>query len=352
MANIDLKKSGLRNVKPYHIVRKDGIRIAFLGLSNVERHTGKPSIITNKVEDIKFYDPIRTALEYRNLRKKAHVFVALTHIGINEDLILADAMPELDLILGGHSHTLLEEPLIQNGVLITQAGRAIRRIGKTTILLEKGVVTKITNEIIDLTTWDGPEDPVVAERIKMYEGNLAWEQPFGLLQYEIPNNVQLSYMMTDAAIALPGVDFAVQNLSGIRIDHLPAGPVAYGDILRLAPFNNHLIVVGLKPADIRLFLQQRRDFLSPAGFEYTARRAPNGFIRVEKITYPNGVELDENQTYYLAVSNFLFAKYLSAHSEYATNTEILEVDNIVRFLENYPNVDYRIRPARTRYIKQ
>jgi len=350
MANIDLESSGLKNVNPFHIIEKDGIKIAFLGLSNVDKQTGKPATLAQRVAGIGFYDPIETALKYRYLRENSHVLVALSHIGVLDDHILADAMPELDLIIGGHSHTMLNEPIIQNGVMITQTGQGARYIGKTTIFLENGVVSKITNENIDLATWTSV-DTAIAERVKKYEGNLFWEKPFASLQYEIPNVEQLSYMMTDAALKLPGVDFSLLNFPGVRANNLPSGPVTYGDILRLSPFSNYLIVVGLKPANIREFIEQRRDFLSPAGFEYVALTAPDGFTKVQKMTLPNGERLDENKTYYLAVDNFLFSRYLSVHFENAKNTGIFVVDNIVDYLKSNPSMDYRNRPTRAKSCK-
>jgi 2',3'-cyclic-nucleotide 2'-phosphodiesterase (5'-nucleotidase family) len=351
MANIDFESSGLKNVKPYHVIEKNGIKIAFLGLSNVDKQTGKPAILAQRVTGIDFYDPIETALEYKYLREKSHVFVAMSHIGVLDDHLLADAMPELDLIIGGHSHTMLDEPIIQNGVMITQTGQGARYIGKTTIFLENGVVSKITNENIDLTTWDAPIDTAIAEKIRQYEGDLSWERPFVSLQHEIPNVEQLSYMVTDAALRLPGVDFALINLPGIRANNLPSGPVTYGDILRLSPFNNYLVVVGLKPATIRELIQQRRDFLSPAGFEYIALTAPNGFTKVQRMMLPNGERLDEDKIYYLAIDNFLFSRYLSIHFESAENTGVFVVDNIVDYLKSNPNMDYRNRPARARRCK-
>ena len=353
-ANIELKGSGLEGIKPYYIIQKNGIKVAFLGLTNVENHTGKPAALAERVAGIQFYNPIETAVKYRYLRKKSHVFVALTHIGIDEDLILADSMPELDLIIGGHTHTLLEEPLIHNNVTITQAGSRARYVGKTIITLKKGVVSQITNELINLAAWDGFVDSVVVKKIQYYENNPYLKEVFVTLRYEIPNREQLGYMITDAALTLPGVDFSVMNCGGIRINYLSAGLITHGDIIRVSPFNNHLVIVGLKPADIREliemeFLERKSCLMLPAGFEYTARKIPDGSIKVEKMTLPNGKELDETQTYFVALNNYLFSNYLINHSDNATETEVLLVGNIVDYLRNNPNMDYRNVRTRAKY---
>ena len=64
------------------------------------------------------------------LRSKVDCLIALTHIGIAQDRKLAEACPELDLILGGHSHTVLNEPEAVNGVPICQGGSHARFIGR------------------------------------------------------------------------------------------------------------------------------------------------------------------------------------------------------------------------------
>jgi 2',3'-cyclic-nucleotide 2'-phosphodiesterase (5'-nucleotidase family) len=350
LANIDLKGSGLKGVKPYHIIKKNGLKIAFLGLTHVDEYTGTPPVLAKRIDGLNFYEPRQTAAKYRYLRKKSHVFVALTHIGMDNNRILADSMPELDLIVSGHVHALFFEPEIQNGVMITQTGKHASHIGKTTILLKKGVVSQVTNEVIDLTTWDGLEDPVIAEKIRMYEENPFLKEPFATLQHEISNVEQLSYMMTDAMITLPDVDFSIINLPGIKIDYLLAGSLTYGDILRLSPHNNYLVVVGLKPSEIRdIFEKRGRIDLSPAGFEYVARKTSNGSMKVDKLMFPNGEELDETKTYYLAIDNFLFSMYLMEHTDRAEHTGVLVVDNIVDYLRDNPNVDYRNAPVRMRY---
>ena len=345
-ANIELKTSGLRGVKPYHIINKNGINVAFLGLTNVNRLTGKPTALAEHVAGIQFFDPIEAAVKFRFLRKKSHVFVALTHIGVTEDLILADSMPELDLIIGGHSHTVIDEPLIQNSVLITQTGRAGRYVGKTKIVLRKGVVTEISNELVSMTNWTGPVDSVILEKIQTYKNNPFLNETFATMLHEIPNLTQLGHMMTDAMLTLPNVDFSLINCTGIRTNHLHAGKITYADILRVSPFGNYLVTVSLTPAEIREFIEleftdKRNCLMIPGGFEYTANHTAGNNIKVEKITYPNGQNLDENKKYRVVINNYLVTKYLPQHIEHDSYTGILVVDNVVEFKKNNPNMDYR-----------
>ena len=349
IANIDHEQSGLKNATPYHIIKTDGIKIAFLGLCNIESRTGKPAAIARHVENLVFYDPIETALQYKKLREKVNVFVALTHIGLQHDRTLADSMPKLDLIIGSHCHTTMTEPELRNGVTITQAGRYGRQIGKTIITLRKGVVTNITNELITLENWAKPVDATIIPRIREFQSNPFFFLPLVSLKHSIPNFMQLGYMMTDAAVAMvKEAEISIINFAGIRIDSLSSRtPVTLGDIIRLSPFDNRLYIVRVTPAELKTFLERRNCEMIPSGFIYETVKNPDGTLRVHRLMYPNGTQLNENKLYNLAIDNFLYSRYLSTiEAGRIIATEHLVVDVVLDYLRNNPDVDYRNRPPR------
>lgn len=59
----------------------------------------------------------------------ADVIIAITHAGVDEDLALAAAVPGIHVIVGGHCHTALFEPVVENGTIIVQAGSLLRYLG-------------------------------------------------------------------------------------------------------------------------------------------------------------------------------------------------------------------------------
>jgi len=75
-----------------------------------------------KKEGIERQDIFETAKSFSWMEEETDVFVALTHIGLRNDKALAKAFPALDVIIGGHSHDLLEESLMVNDVLVSMAG--------------------------------------------------------------------------------------------------------------------------------------------------------------------------------------------------------------------------------------
>lgn len=115
-----------------------GRKINVLGLSVA---SGNPAGIRQK-------DIFETAAEYMYLREESDIFVALTHIGLRNDARLAEEFPLLDIIIGGHSHHLIEEAVLVNDVLIAQAGGNRHEVsdqhpvylGKITVKLENGQI--------------------------------------------------------------------------------------------------------------------------------------------------------------------------------------------------------------------
>ncbi len=124
----------------------NGLQVAILGLT-VPMVT--PRMAARLISAFVFDDPVETAkVQIARLRSEADILIALTHIGLREDERLAAACPEVDLIIGGHSHNKLYEPHVINGVPIVQAGWFGHYLGETTL------------------TWNGPAaKPVVTGRL-------------------------------------------------------------------------------------------------------------------------------------------------------------------------------------------
>ena len=134
-ANYDFKNTVLDGiVKPYKILIKDGIKIGIFGLGVeleglVDKKLYKETVYNNPIEVAK--DITRTLKE----DKKCDIIICLSHIGFkykNEpervcDITLAKETKDIDLIIGGHTHTFLDKPVVETNldgkkVLINQVG--------------------------------------------------------------------------------------------------------------------------------------------------------------------------------------------------------------------------------------
>lgn len=104
-ANIFDRESGKLLFDPYVIKEVGGVRVGIIGLGFI--HEDNPScrglVMKNYAEEARKYAPL--------LRKKCDLVIALTHIGHYEDVLLASQVPDIDLVVGGHSHTILPKPV-------------------------------------------------------------------------------------------------------------------------------------------------------------------------------------------------------------------------------------------------
>lgn len=131
-------------VKSDITIERDGKKIAIFGLT-VPMITEK--MLSRKVSSYVFDDPIETASKLvPELRKRADILIALTHIGIKFDRHLAQTVPGIDLIVGGHTHTVLQHPEIVKTTAIVQAGWYGHYVGKIEIEPDG----KITGDLLEL----------------------------------------------------------------------------------------------------------------------------------------------------------------------------------------------------------
>ena len=161
-ANLYIKQYNKRMMMPYLIKKMDGFEILFTG------------ILTEKVIDsIKQDDLIGSFVTLQeasnevgkicNAYKKNDIdlTILLTHIGLDSDIALAKMLKKdwgVDMIIGGHSHSVLEKPEVVNDILIAQAGVGTNQIGRFDITVDDE-----TNSIVDYKWRLIPIDNRIAE---------------------------------------------------------------------------------------------------------------------------------------------------------------------------------------------
>ncbi|MEQ9425906.1 MAG: metallophosphatase [Cyclobacteriaceae bacterium] len=146
-ANYDFSKTIMNDaVVPYKIFKKGKIKVGVFGLGvQLENLVSK-----ELYGDTKYFDPVGVTTEMvSELEPKCDLIICLSHLGYKyesskiSDISLAEQVNGIDIILGGHSHTFLDEPtLIKNGeghqTIINQVGFGGIRLGKIEFSFEKG----------------------------------------------------------------------------------------------------------------------------------------------------------------------------------------------------------------------
>lgn len=128
-------------VKPYIILERDGLKIGVFGLG--AKMEGL--VQADKCEGVVFKDPVLVANEVAAKLKEVEgcdVVVCLSHLGIKEDEMLVHQTRNIDVVLGGHSHTFMQEPVVfpnidGKGIPVSHTGKNGIYVGKIDLTFER-----------------------------------------------------------------------------------------------------------------------------------------------------------------------------------------------------------------------
>ncbi|KAL6709853.1 hypothetical protein ACN47E_000638 [Coniothyrium glycines] len=264
-ANINSQNEKVnRSVKPYHIFEEHGL--ALIGVTTDET----PSI-SNPDETTTFSDVVEAvqgAIDEIKATTNITRIAAITHIGYDKDQELAKATTGLQLIMGGHSHTLLGDmedaegdyPTIvenkdQDEVFIVTAYRWGEYVGyidvtydpQGKILAYNGAPIHITNTTeqdpelqAQIDEWRGPFEEFAAEVLGTSQVNL--DQTTCQRQECLLGNFMSDAMFAYRKNNTDDVDFAIINAGGIRAT-IDEGNITRGEVLTSFPFGNAIVQI-------------------------------------------------------------------------------------------------------------
>ncbi len=125
-ANLFNNKNNLLHL-PYKVFSESNLRVGVFGVMiPILTEASSKKIGSNYYWKNPFEIAIKTI---RKIRKKCDVIIALTHIGLEMDMLLASLCPEISIILGGHSHDILEKPVKVNDTFICHTGSHGKYVG-------------------------------------------------------------------------------------------------------------------------------------------------------------------------------------------------------------------------------
>ncbi|MFP3919936.1 S-layer homology domain-containing protein [Lysinibacillus telephonicus] len=350
----DLISSEPENGKIYSGIVKEieGEKVGIFGLTTAEtKDISSPGSIVfeNYIEEA---EKAVKAFEDLGVDK----IIALTHIGYDDsadydnDLILAQSVEGIDIIVGGHSHTKLEEPVVvdtnttgeaKDATLIVQAYQYSDYLGTLDVTFDdKGVVVDFEGKLLELANY--ADDPKALEILKPYKDQVdsVQNEEIGvsaISALENPrvsdegntdqlsvrkNETALGNIITDGMLSKAKqytnkeVIMAVQNGGGIRAS-IGEGPITVGEAITVLPFGNTLAIMDVTGAELK------------AAFEVSVGSYPDengGFLhvstgtkvefdsskpageRIVSITYKdasgNDVQIEDDKTYTIATNAF------------------------------------------------
>ncbi len=342
-ANISMNDSLNMTVNPFKIITlPNGLKLAFLGLLHINQY-GIPDTHPDNVKGFTFRSPFETATEYLYLKDQSDIFIALTHLGFENDVQLAETMPAgIDLIIGGHSHTKVLKEQIHNGILITQAENKLKYGTLIKLTMISDGTLQRSMELIDIKNSEN-EKPSIRAMIDKYNDNPALKEVISTATDDFSSHEELGYLMADAQRAAARADIALVNPGGVRNDHLAKGPITVMDVYQLDPFGNELVVTKLSGNEIHSLMLAAYPIdeylpLYPSGIKTMLKLDANdNLIDVDLLT-ESGTPLDMNHTYTVAMNNYMTEVYKYKHSDPGQSLFIETADATITYLKNIQNV--------------
>lgn len=344
-ANMSFEGSPLEGlVQPSTILEVGGEQIGVVGL--VAPDSG---VLSSPGPNLVFFDNLTEiaqaeidALTEQGINK----IVLLTHIGINADQAVIEGVTGADIVIGGHSHTLLsnsiagasgEYPLAFESaagepVIYVQAGANTEFLGRLDVEFDAdGVLADWEGDTIFLSRYIAPNAEMadlvteLAGPIEELRAQPVGESAVFLVGDRTVCRVEecnLGNLITDAVLADTGADIVIQNGGGIRAD-IAEGTVTLGDVLTVLPFGNLVSTMDLTGADVIAALENgvsqirltddgliQRDgasgrFPQVAGISYTFDPTQEPGSRIVEVLLADGSPIDPEATYFVATNDFM-----------------------------------------------
>jgi 5'-nucleotidase len=276
---------------------------------------------SNRQPYVAYADPFETAKQrLAAMRDKVDILIALTHLRIDQDIALANAFPEIDLIMGGHEHENIQ---LWRGAELTPIFKAdanVRTVYIHDLLYNTAArELKISSRLqpIDAAIQEDPETAKLVQQwveIAYAAFKKAGFDPARVVttsptvldgrEASVRNqSTSLTDLIALGMMKAAGTELAVFNGGSIRIDdELPPGPVTEYDVIRVLPFGGMVLSVEMKGSLLSQVLKQGQVNKGSGGFLQTA-----GISRSEDEStwLIKGSSIDPQKTYVLAINDFL-----------------------------------------------
>lgn len=282
-SNVYLQSQNKLMGKPYVIKEINGVKFGIIGLTLPDLfETSLPANVTDLV--MLNVDSVLTININEVKSRGADVVVLLSHSGLDEDKLIAEKFyADIDIIVGGHSHSTLFKPVRKNGVVIVQAGSYGRNLGKLDLKIdtEKDTVTDaygmLIETVLDSAIYDkdaaAKVDNMIAEYLPQLSIKIGTLETDWRASYSDESN--LGQFEADAFRMKTGADIGFVNGGGLR-KSLLKGDILVGDIWEINPFGNEIQTITVSGKTLKQMMKN------------------NIKIRLEKISKGEGAELLHN----------------------------------------------------------
>lgn len=324
-------------IYPAIIMEVDGEQVGLIGMTTEDTaNIASPG-------DVTFENAVQKAKDTVAMLKNEGInkIVVLSHLGYDVDVNLAKEVEGIDIIVGGHSHTKLDQAVVDRSdsepKLIVQTGEKGQFLGQLEVVFDdEGVLQEWNSSLISVDEKDSNEQYVIqpdpealqilntkykpgVEELKQTEVGTTEVKLNGVRADVRTKETNLGNLIADgmldaAQAAGTNAVIALQNGGGIR-ESIEAGKITMGDVMTVLPFNNDLVTITLTGAEIKEAMENgvsktpaqdgRFPHIAGMRFYYDSTKPVGSRVLRIEVKGKNGYEpIDMNKSYEVATNAF------------------------------------------------
>ncbi|MCR5455243.1 MAG: 5'-nucleotidase C-terminal domain-containing protein [Bacteroidales bacterium] len=336
-------------VDPYKIFDVDGVKVGVVGVVQVNPHRGIPDCHIDKCRGITFTQPKPAIDKYVDVvRKQCDIEILLSHAGCDNDSLLAKEFPQFDVIMGGHTHKLLPENDIVNGVLITQSLNKMKYCYHVIVTVdETGKVISKKSRQINVQTTSQRNYKIVEMVKKFLADNPILSEQLCKVKKPIYGYEKLGCLMADGQRYGSGAKMALQNGGGVRFNTFEKPVFTVMDLLQLDPFGNIMYIYKLKGSELIDIIKDFRQndegmegYTSGCSYEMTVDANDTVKVLDLKVYNEKGKPIKPNKTYKVAVNSYTASIFPILKRKEYKDTHKISSDCIREYLRDVDEIDY------------
>ena len=334
------KATGELVFPPAIIVERVGLRVGIIGIAATIVDKGMPPAFSEGVRFTLGRDELPEHIARLRDHENADLVIVLSHLGFPQDMRLASEVSGLDILLSGHTHNRLAEPVLVNGAIIIQSGCHGSFVGRLDVEVGDRKITGFTHRLIPVddtitadTKMQGMVNSVLAPHREMLNAQVGRTR--GGLNRSLVLETSMDNFLLDAIAAAAGTSLAFSN--GWRYGApIPPGPISRNDLWNIIPTNPPVSTVDITGQEIWDMMEENLErtfaadpYQQMGGYLKRCRglnihikiENPEG-QRIERI-FADGAPIDRKQSYAAA-----YVTLQAVPSQYGQNRRDLNISAV------------------------
>lgn len=334
-ANMISFRDDLQNQLPAVTIKStNGIKVCVTGVvTNYDN--GHPDGTEEVFEGLEFTDPMEAAQRAVDGCRQADVRLLLSHMGDTKDVAFAQKTDDFDVIIGGHTHKLLDT--IVNGTPVGQTFCRLANVGATTIRMKGNKIVSVDYRNIPLSSY--PEDHDTKALVTKIESDPVLSATVGTLAQPVTSRAGFAQLLVETIVEATNSHIGFYHYGGIRLTEHDKGNVMLATVYNLEPFDSKIHTIEMTPAQMRKMIiakfndkgntkeSHRVDLFSNT--PYTIIVDPAG--EAVDVLFPR---LYEGRRYRVALADYIGKKYPSIEGNNRTECDILITDELLRHFKD------------------